>query len=676
MIPAEKIPEAKKALEDYILAAKSEVHLIAKEFPYMSIFPQHYYEQASHRTVDPSRILWGSQAMGTPECPEKYKKIITERCVGRAISDVIREFKTGSLYPKVYADVGVSRAEMKKQLVKDHWPAVFVIEERTMDNVPVKLPFKMGPQVIHSSPDTQLIQYVGYQTGVKPDDLWEFFFETPEGKEILRNAVSQAGLEWTAARNGRSPHGSPDVRYGELSSDEDLSVEVVVYSSLGGVLKDQPNYQDEVVFKLGRYQDTMPEELLDIANHEAFVLAKHLWNREYVKSLDDFFPPIPGVPATERSNKRGPEISRLLKKSLNTDPALVKFWEKAKASLPGFFKSSQLLNYGFTLNHLIAQADVSSPSRVLKLKSGDLYEFALLLYKKKLADSRMSKIDTATLPLDTRAFQGVAQSAAVSEFLSKHPKTFRIADIEVFDAEYRGRGKRAEFPKGIHSIQQLKLGTDLKILVKKVSTDQRVFADKQNYAFQLVWTTPAAGSIPSSEDEARRAYGERPASPTMRTYLYGPNTHAETGIPDPGEEYSGTFIKQGIVLAWIRFTVLPEEDGVVLDEVQTDMTNRQYELLGSENGFMQGWEHLTMKYFLHYVRKVLKYQKVFAPTPAAKVGRYRAMATVPVLNDFYSTLWDDFAFQKQPITDGVLEGFRVLDENRAQLLDVRSMIGG
>lgn len=82
-----------------------------------------------------------------------------------------------------------------------------------------------------------------------------------------------------------------------------------------------------------------------------------------------------------------------------------------------------------------------------------------------------------------------------------------------------------------------------------------------------------------------------------------------------------------ITLGWIRYTINPtiksmktELDGVLLDEIQSDLDNFEY--LGRD--IMNGWQNVLMRRFIAYVKKNLGYTKIYLPTKDSKVDDYHA----------------------------------------------------
>ena len=128
-----------------------------------------------------------------------------------------------------------------------------------------------------------------------------------------------------------------------------------------------------------------------------------------------------------------------------------------------------------------------------------------------------------------------------------------------------------------------------------------------------------------------------------------------------------------ISLGWIRYTVAPTInfnkitlDGVLLDEVQSDLDNFEY--FGRD--IMKGWQYVIVKKFVSYVKKNLGYNKIYMPDQNVKADKYRAFTRDEkgninqkyTANLLYKQLPNSFAFLPSEI-----EGFYLLESKKRSI---------
>lgn len=168
---------------------------------------------------------------------------------------------------------------------------------------------------------------------------------------------------------------------------------------------------------------------------------------------------------------------------------------------------------------------------------------------------------------------------------------------------------------------------------------QRVFLDDPNYVFQL--------------NLKNEKYDE------VLDYVMDVNDDVD--IYKNIKKYIQTSIhpisRSKLTLAWIRFTKIDENE-IVLDEIQTDMTNptQGINTFNSEE-LMDGWEDIILSKFIKFIKYNLRIKNIYYPTVNTKIKKYKANAPTYL----YSDLPKKYGFSSE---NSGLEGYMLLEKKK------------
>ena len=231
-------------------------------------------------------------------------------------------------------------------------------------------------------------------------------------------------------------------------------------------------------------------------------------------------------------------------------------------------------------------------------------------------------------------FGGKFNRPIMKEFIKLHSNGFSVQDIINFDKQVK--------VEEISNISKLNYGIDIKLGMSEwTSSIQRIFQNKTNHVLQLNYV----GDI----DDILTVNQKHTVSDETRSV----ETTHKNNIEHYTQNSNHPTSRKYLTLAWCRFTVFPKEEYVVLDEIQTDMDDKEF--LGSD--FMKGWDTIMMRYFIDYIRHKLHYRKILLPTYDAKQNLYNANPPMYL----HKELPNKFGFKK-PKTSIVLDGKDMTDD--------------
>jgi len=220
-------------------------------------------------------------------------------------------------------------------------------------------------------------------------------------------------------------------------------------------------------------------------------------------------------------------------------------------------------------------------------------------------------------------------------FLRKYSNGFSINDIIKYDEE---NDLKDSF------LKSLKVGTDLKIDFTVWNGAQKVFKEK-NYVFQLNFSKEITEKLISeAPDEEYKISGEHEG------VYHEIETSNKNNLKSYMKNSNHPTSKELLTMGWVRFTLFPEKHALVIDEIQTDLDDKEF--LGQE--IMSGWEDILMNSFIKYARNDLNYQKIYMPTYKTKLDLYSANPPMRL----YKELPNRFGFK----TKSDWEGFMLLEK--------------
>lgn len=269
-----------------------------------------------------------------------------------------------------------------------------------------------------------------------------------------------------------------------------------------------------------------------------------------------------------------------------------------------------------------------------KINNNTVKKIIMSLYRKDKDLNKFYSIKELNTLSKTTSILKSAMSSKInnSRILDIFPNGFTLNDLLEIDSTLE-----KESISDISIFRRLK-DSDLTINFTKWNSPlQRIFLDDTNYVFQL-----------NLKDEK---YNE------VLDYVMDVNDDVD--IYKNIKKYIQTSIhpisRSKLTLAWIRFTKIDENE-IVLDEIQTDMTNptQGINTFNSEE-LMDGWEDIILSKFIKFVRYNLRIRNIYYPTVDTKVNKYKAKAPTYL----YSNLPKKYGFS---IENSNLEGFMLLEK--------------
>lgn len=131
----------------------------------------------------------------------------------------------------------------------------------------------------------------------------------------------------------------------------------------------------------------------------------------------------------------------------------------------------------------------------------------------------------------------------------------------------------------------------------------------RNFVFRVDWVSAAAYMGELDLEETQK---------NLLNHRYHPNS------------------KKGGVLTvgWIRYTVLREQNAVVVDEIQSDLITE----LKDGQSLLKGWERFILWHFMMFAKKHLHYEKILMPTSTTRRYAYQSLA---LPEELAAELYDD-----------------------------------
>lgn len=295
---------------------------------------------------------------------------------------------------------------------------------------------------------------------------------------------------------------------------------------------------------------------------------------------------------------------------------------------------------------------VSYEKNIQRIKQDSFYRIASLLGKHINYDPKVNITlkDFKKISNSDKYLKRFLPTKEVTYLLNKFTKGFSIEDLKKIDMPTYEKGSLFEY---LTEIEKIPLDTflDVDIVSYKWKSSLQTITNKYNYVFQLNLKKEYL-------DKILEHYS---ISEGIKRNL--DNYHKTKHTLHPVQNND-----KYISLGWIRYTVNPTItynnttlEGVLLDEVQSDLDNFEY--LGRE--IMKGWQYIITRKFISYVKKNLGYSKIYMPTPDVKADEYGAFQREPsgeikqkyTANLLYSQLPKSFAFAPSEI-----EGFNLLEK--------------
>jgi hypothetical protein len=258
--------------------------------------------------------------------------------------------------------------------------------------------------------------------------------------------------------------------------------------------------------------------------------------------------------------------------------------------------------------------------RIKFIKDNELYRLASLLgeYINYDMNSKITGKDIKNLSNSNPYIKKLLTMKSVPYVISNFPKGFSIKDLRNIDITTYDKGSLFQY---FVKEQGLKLEDflDIDVISYKWTSSLQTITDKYNYVFQLNIKREYFNKVLdvfNVPEENRQALKD-----------YHKLKHAVHPVQNNSKYVS---------LGWIRYTVRPKIkfnkvtlDGVLLDEVQSDLDNFEY--LGRD--IMKGWQYIIVRKFIEYVKKNLGYTKIYMPDIDVKVDHYNAFRKHKVKNE-------------------------------------------
>lgn len=295
---------------------------------------------------------------------------------------------------------------------------------------------------------------------------------------------------------------------------------------------------------------------------------------------------------------------------------------------------------------------VTYEKNIQRIKQDSFYRIASLLGKHINYDPKVNITlkDFKKIANSDKYLKRFLPTKEVNYLLNKFTKGFSIEDLKKIDIPSYEKGSLFEY---LTEIEKIPLDTflDVDIVSYKWKSSLQTITNKYNYVFQLNL----------KKEYLKKILEHYSVSDEIKINLNNYHKTKHTLHPvQNNDEY--------ISLGWIRYTINPTIkynnttlEGVLLDEVQSDLDNFEY--LGRD--IMKGWQYIITRKFISYVKKNLGYNKIYMPTPDVKADEYGAFQREPsgeikqkyTANLLYRQLPKSFAFAPSEI-----EGFNLLEK--------------
>lgn len=269
-----------------------------------------------------------------------------------------------------------------------------------------------------------------------------------------------------------------------------------------------------------------------------------------------------------------------------------------------------------------------------KINNNAIKKIIMSLYRKdkdlnKFYSIRELNALSKTIPILKSAMSNKINN---SRIIDMFPNGFTLNDLLEIDSTLE-----KETISDLSIFRKLK-DSDLTIdFTKWNSPLQRIFLDDTNYVFQL--------------NLKNEKYDE------VLDYVMDVNDDVD--IYKNIKKYIQTSIhpisRSKLTLAWIRFTKIDENE-IVLDEIQTDMTNptQGINTFNSEE-LMDGWEDIILSKFIKFIKYNLHINKIYYPTYTTKINKYNTNPPTYL----YDKLPKKYGFS---IENSNLKGFMLLEK--------------
>lgn len=271
------------------------------------------------------------------------------------------------------------------------------------------------------------------------------------------------------------------------------------------------------------------------------------------------------------------------------------------------------------------QTEYQVSNLILKIKNPVLWSIADLLTRNIEVDNKEAKFNIKEIKkiATTTTLGQMLTKKEGSMLLKKHSNGFTILDIENLSFELENK-------------ESLLQNKNIEITHSTWNGTQRYFNDEVNYVFQV-------NLKPFKNKEILDSH---PKKDILNYYITKGSIHPTSKIT--------------LTLAWVRYTFSKEQNAIILDEIQTDLTGDDYKL---GDDLMDGWDEFSMKLFIQYVRKQYKVRKIYMPTYDTRTDlKYYPQkdkyTKLPPMH-LYKELPNKFGFKKH----SDLDGFMVLENN-------------